>query len=300
MGRRSISTSGRGPVDGRTALVLGAGGALAWVYHLGIIEGLRESALVNPDRADRLVGTSAGAAVAASLIAGTPTRAFLEALASAAPAGRLHALQRAWSEARDEPQNRMLPVRERLPRTDLARLARFATTGAFTTSGLAALPIGPTDDWNERLWVPAVRVEDGETVVFGRDARAPSVGDGVEASSAVPLLFRPKIIEGCRYIDGAVASPTHAGILADDLHATVVISSPMARPGQSWFRQRARRLLRSEVELLNQAGCDTHVFTPTAAVLQAASGYPMRSRSRRMAIVDAARRQVFEALQSDT
>jgi NTE family protein len=297
---REIHTSDRRPADARTGLVLGAGGALAWVYHLGVIEGLRESGLVDPDRADRIVGTSAGAATAAALLAGTSTSDFLAALASTAPVGQLRALHTAWSAARDEPPSVVLPARANPRRTDLARLVRFATTGAFTTSGLAALPIGHAASWNERLWVPAVRVDDGETVVFGRDARAPSVGDGVEASSAVPLLFRPKVIDGRCYVDGAVASPTHAGILADDGHAVVVISCPMARAGQSWSRQRARRLLRSEVALLQRAGCHTHVFTPSTEVLQAAVGYPLRSRSRRTAIVDAARRQVSDALQSDS
>ena len=63
-------------------IVLGAGGPLGWAYHLGVIEGVREAIGREPARADRIVGTSAGAAIAATLLTGTPTAEVLDLIST--------------------------------------------------------------------------------------------------------------------------------------------------------------------------------------------------------------------------
>lgn len=45
-----------------------------------------------------------------------------------------------------------------------------------------------------------------------------TVRDAIEASCAVPFMFQPKAIGDERYIDGAVASGTHADTLVADGH----------------------------------------------------------------------------------
>ena len=62
----------------RTALALGAGGAYGWVFHAGVIAGLRESETVDPRNAELLIGTSAGAAVAAAVRAGVEPEQIVE------------------------------------------------------------------------------------------------------------------------------------------------------------------------------------------------------------------------------
>ncbi len=59
-------------------LVLGAGGPLGWAYHLGAIQGVRDAIDREPANADRIVGSSAGAAIAAILLTGTPTEEVLQ------------------------------------------------------------------------------------------------------------------------------------------------------------------------------------------------------------------------------
>ena len=158
------------------------------------------------------------------------------------------------------------------------------------------LPLGDAGAWDRRLWVPALRVRDGATVVFGRDRSDVSIRDAIEASCAVPLLFEPKAIGGERFLDGAIPSGTHADILAEDGHRLVVVSAPMSRAGRSWVRQRARRQLRSELASLHRAGCRTLVLVPDDDVVRAAEGYPLRHREARSVIVETARRQTMDVI----
>lgn len=277
----------------RFAFVLGAGGALAWAYHLGVVEGLRASGFAEPERADRLVGTSGGAVIAAALVAGTRTDDFLAAVA-ALKADRVPAA--APAKAPRAPEHAGPGSTRPLERVYAAALRLFPE-GVFSTGALRSLPFGHADAWHDpRLWITAVRARDGVTVVFGRDTSAPTIGDAVEASCAVPTVFAPKLIDGEHYVDGAVASSTHADLLRDEAHELTVVSAPMARPGGGLMRVWARYHLAAELERLRRAGRETLVFTPDARVVDAAQGYPYDRRDTRDAIVEAARRQVLEAV----
>lgn|GEM_PF-2135527 len=285
----------------RHGIVLGAGGSLAWVYHLGVLDGLRDSGVLDPNQAERVVGTSAGAAVGAAVIAGTSTGEFLDALAATATSGFLREIREARARGRvvsavgagQRDALRPQPTGRRIP---AARLLGAIDRGILPTSAMIQLPIGGSDTWDPRLWVPAVRVRDGATVVFGRDYSDLTIRDAIEASCAVPLMFQPKTIGNDRYLDGAVASGTHADALAADGHELVIVSAPMSRAGDGWVKTRARRRLRSELALLRDAGCRTIVLVPDDAVMRAAEGYPNRRREARFDIVEAARRQTLGVL----
>ena len=45
----------------KVAVVLGAGGAAGWAFHLGVVKGICETTGRDPSRADLVLGTSAGA-----------------------------------------------------------------------------------------------------------------------------------------------------------------------------------------------------------------------------------------------
>jgi NTE family protein len=63
--------------------------------------------------------------------------------------------------------------------------------------------------WDGRLSISAVEVESGRRVMFGTPGAPPaSVGTAVEASCAIPGVFRPVEVEGRSYVDGGVWSPT--------------------------------------------------------------------------------------------
>ncbi len=187
-------------------------------------------------------------------------------------------------------------------------LVRRVRHVGIATALVGLLPAGPfptpmlrrfaaTTTWPERLWVPSVRLDDGQTVVFGRDHQPATLGDALEASSAVPGVFQPKMIDGARYVDGAVASSTHADALVPEELDVVLISAPTARDGGGPIRARARRSVEREAQALRAAGSRTIVLTPNAAVVEAAEGFPRR-QSDAAGIVEAARRQTLDAFEA--
>ncbi len=281
-------------------IVLGAGGPLGWAYHLGVVEAMREALGHEPSDADRIVGTSAGGAIAASLLAGASTEDVLTAVTTPPSEEDIAHMRKAAAEFR-KPWHRLRPLSPGL----LFRLGRRggATTlvgllpaGVFPTWGLRRFPIHGLDGWPEGMWMPSVRVDDGELVVFGRDRTDVDVADAIEATAAVPGMFQPKVIDGQRYVDGAVASATHAHLLADERHGMVLISSPMTRPGRGLVRARARRQLDREVRHLAETGTQTIVVSPDERVMAIADGFPRTNPGAGPAIVAAARDQTVAAL----
>ncbi len=280
-------------------IVLGAGGPLGWAYHLGVLEGVREAIGREPADADRIVGTSAGAAIAATLLSGTPTDEVLELIATPPDGEDRERMRAAAAQAVQNPVRALRPLAPGLIR-QIAQVG--ATTalvgllpgGVFPTAMLRKFSAGAT--WPEQLWIPSVRIDDGQVVVFGRDSQSVSLGDALEATSAVPTLFQPKIIDGWRYVDGAVASSTHADILIPEAPDIVLISAPATRPGRGPIRAQARRKLADEVNNLRTGGTTrTIVLSPDSSVLAAADGFPRRRPDSAADIVAAARRQTISA-----
>ncbi|MXW97613.1 MAG: hypothetical protein F4Z89_03235 [Acidimicrobiaceae bacterium] len=87
------------------------------------------------------------------------------------------------------------------------------------------------------FWVPAVRLSDGERVVFGRDDLQATAAEAVRASCAVPALFEPVTVDGRRYIDGGLHSYTNADLMGPPAFDLVVVSSPMSGTA-GWSRVR--------------------------------------------------------------
>jgi NTE family protein len=140
---------------------------------------------------------------------------------------------------------------------------------ALVDSGLRPL----FDRWPERkLWIAAVDLDRGRRVVFGADD-APVITDvatAVAASCAIPTFFTPVSIDGVRYVDGGVHSPTNADLVAGLGLDLVVISSPMSiarRYPRFTPDQPARRLSRlrlaREVARLRRSGTPVITFQPT-------------------------------------
>jgi NTE family protein len=139
----------------------------------------------------------------------------------------------------------------------------------------------PADD----LWITAVRQDDLSRTVFGRDAW-PSLADAVHASCAIPGYFRPVQIDGRRYVDGGVRSPTNADVLRrrDDLDLVVVVSPMSGRDlgrfgSEAVVRRHAAGKLRAELERLDRAGIPTVVIEPGPEVV-AALGSDFMSHER--------------------
>ena len=99
-------------------------------------------------------------------------------------------------------------------------LAALAPEGRVPTTGMGdrMRRLHPKRWPSEALWISALRLSDGERVVFGRDTRPePDVGTAVEASSAIPGYFSPVTIDGERYVDEERTprpTPTSSGVSA--------------------------------------------------------------------------------------
>ncbi len=279
-------------------VVLGGGGPLGWAYHLGVVEGVRDAIGREPAEADRVVGTSAGASIAATLLAGTPTDEVID-LISSPPSDADRAefrsnVARLWRH----PIRSFRPVAPGLLRSVrrtgiMTAVAGLLPAGPFPTGVVRQFAV--TQEWPTQLWVPSVRLDDGQTVVFGRDVVPAALGDALEATSAIPGIFQPKTIDGVRYVDGGVASSTHAHLLVGEQLDVVLISAPSARSGIGPVRARARRSLQDETAALRAAGTRTVTLVPDAGVLQAAEGFPRKRPEAAADIVEAARRQTVAA-----
>lgn len=285
-------------------LVLGAGGAAAWVFHAGVLTTLARETGWDPQQAELVIGTSAGAAVAAALRAGISLSEIVESVTR----GPSDEERQALTEEMAGQKRSFRPLSPGLFRHALplgggngvaVAVAGLLPPGQFPTSGLGRfVGVNQHDGWPEGLWIPAVRAQDGEVVVFGRDRTDVSVADAVEASSAIPGLFRPKMIDGVEHLDGGLASPTHAYLAAEGDPDLVVISSPMTRPSRRPMARLARRRLSPERRQLDARGLPTMVIQPPREAAELFRGFPRRNRGAAPAIVgmaaDATRRALRE------
>ena len=261
----------------KTGLVLGAGGAAGWVYHAAVLEAGLEFGF-EPHRTDIIVGTSAGASMAAAIRAGISPDDFARVVTKPPTAEERRAMMAELRAARKSLRP-LAPgmIRELGPsgRGASVALAGLLPRGWFPTDWVSSLP-GVDADFPPGLWVPAVKLPLGEVVVFGRDRLDVPLDVAVKASSAVPGMFRPVHIGHEVFVDGGVASSTHADLLSGEDLDRVVISAPMSRDGGGPFARNARRRLRAEAERLGGSGIDVVVVEPSQDAVEAARGYPRR------------------------
>jgi NTE family protein len=259
----------------RVGLVLGAGGTAGEAFHRGVVRAM-DNFGVDARAVDIIVGTSAGALVAASLRRYAPARPQ----PAASRSGR-----------RAPSQRGLVLDLARRPRQGLnALLLRPEfTAGRLDVSFIAeGLRRRHGTSWPAaKLWIVAVRRRDGRRVVFGSPGAPPvDVGSAVAASCAIPAYFAPIQIDGVDYIDGGVHSPTNADLLAGYDLDLVVVSSPLsvdvrsARPRVDLpIRLRFQQFLRGETWTLRRRGLRIVTIEPDITTLQA-MGLNMMSARR--------------------
>jgi NTE family protein len=202
-------------------LVLGGGGILGEAWMSGLLAGAQHTTGVDFRDVNLLVGTSAGAFVAAYLAAGIQPRAPHEPARTAreipiAP----KPLRVATARAGQDWLTAVYPVVGRAVTAGagagaLARAALLARAPAGTRS-LAELHADIAawgQRFDRRLRIVAVDRVTGRRVVFGApgapDATLP---DAVAASCAIPAVFSPVRIAGREYVDGGVWSVTNIDV----------------------------------------------------------------------------------------
>ncbi len=282
----------------KIGLALGGGGITGGAFHAGVISALYSVGGWDARTAEVIIGTSAGSITATSLRVGLPPGDFLkrqtgeamspEGTTIIARVGTPNRSFQATSERSLRPANPDL----------LKAFARSPGSAHLGKIAAAALPEGtvPTDtiehnmnalcqnDWPQpHPWITALRLSDGERVIFGQPGSEPlpSIGSAVAASCAIPGYFAPVKIDGDRYVDGGMTSACNADALVGQGLDAVIISAPMAVHSGLRFavdmpwRRVIRRQVDREAAALRADGVDVFLFAPNQRDIEAMGSNPM-------------------------
>jgi NTE family protein len=215
------------------ALVLAGGGVAGIAWETGVLLGIQDA---QPAAAAKilgapttLVGTSAGAAVAAQLAGGASLQNLFDAQLADETAelfvevdlASFGAMMADAMAAATSPED----ARRRLGAIALA--AETPPTEARRAVIEARLAVR---SWGERsLRLTAVDAETGELRVFDRDSGVELV-DAVMASCAVPGVWPVVEIEGHRYMDGGMRSGSNADLAAGANPVLIITPSTEQTP----------------------------------------------------------------------
>lgn len=286
----------------RIGLVLGAGGVVGQAYHAGVLAALEHDYGWDPRTAEVIVGTSAGSITGSLLRAGVPASELAAWTVRAPLSDEGQVLEEMFGAEHPElapfrvrdlvlrrpslPRPGMVLGAVRSPREFRPLRAAMSLLGPGEHDIVSQLStLGSSESWPaQELWITAVRREDGQFVVFGRDEEAP-LHLAVASSCAVPGYFAPVQIGASTYVDGGAHSPTNADLLADRDLDLVVVLSPMSGPTRiptdlyGASRLHSARLAAREVRSLRRRGTPVVVFRPGPAE-QAAMGNDFLSANR--------------------
>ena len=265
------------------ALVLGGGGVTGVAWEIGLLAGLADAGL-DLSRADLVVGTSAGSAVAALITGGFELDDIYQGqlavnhneIAAKLGVTTLARIGLAALTSRDEQRAR-------------ARIGAMAvaaqTVPAEERRQAIAARIRITEWPARRLLITAVAADDGEFAVFDRDSGV-SIVDAVGASCAVPGVWPPVRIKGRAYIDGGMRSPANVDLAAGS--DSVVVIAPVAAS------IRRNQSATAQVAAL-PAGTRAVVVSPDQAA-RTAIGRNVLDPARRAPAAQAGRRQASDVL----
>ena len=147
--------------------------------------------------------------------------------------------------------------------------------------------------WDGRLRICAVGVESGSRVIFdGSGEPDATVSQAVEASCAIPGVFRPVVLSGARYVDGGVWSPTNMDVAEVERGTRVLCLNPTGSsrsPAASAYGAIAvvsRGVAGLEAAALRRKRANVRVISPDRSCVEAIGGNLMNP-SNRAAVITA-------------
>ncbi len=258
----------------RHALVLGGGGVAGIAWMTGLLAGLAEAG-DDISGADVIIGTSAGAAVAAQVGSGLalddlyarqaePERQAAE-IGAEIDLAKIGAEIGAYMTGASTPEETLRQVGAyALDAQTVPEAARLAVMESRL----------PSHEWPARdIRLVAVEAATGEMRIFDARSGVPLV-DAVAASCAVPGIWPPVTIGGRRYIDGGVRSSDNADLAAGAERITVISPLGYNSPLPSSLP------LRDVVGRLRAAGSVVTVVVADAASLNAIGTNPLEPGTR--------------------
>jgi NTE family protein len=241
------------------ALVLGGGGVAGIAWMTGLLTGLAEAG-DDVTGADLMIGTSAGANVAAQIGSGLPLSELFarQADPSRQPPEIMAELdvQKLAAELGD------YLAGARTPAETLRRIGAYALASQTVPEAVRRSIIEgrlPSHRWPaRRIQLTAVDAATGQLQVFD-SASGASLVDAVAACSAVPGIWPAVTIGASRYVDGGVRSADNADLAAGCRRITVIspIGFDSLIPSSLPLRQ--------EVAKLRADGSAVTVIVPDAA-----------------------------------
>jgi NTE family protein len=271
-----------GSAGGGFALVIGGGGAVASASCLGTLKALSEVAGVDASQARVVIGTSAGAAIAADLRLGHTIESMEADLASHNDEAAI-SMCTAWTSKPDLVR-RAVGSSYVMAQSAMSKVWRMSTPWPVVQRAFpASLMSIPPEHWDARypggwpqheLWLVASDLDTGRRVVLtanGHRGGGVSLSRAVQASCAVPGVFAPVRIGGDRLVDGGVKSATNLDIAARTGCRAVIALAPMGfdrrqPPGyvQALGRLKTNARIDQEAATVRRAGMAVFTVRPGA------------------------------------
>ena len=303
--------------------MLGTGGVLGAAWSVGALCALEESTGVDLRTCDYIVGTSAGAVLAALLGSGVTPGELRDHQFGRRTPGRLTDLpwdyDRSTGGARP-PLPKLGVGSAALVRNNALRLRRLPPTavisallpigrGSLDELGTLVAALAPEGGWAHHtgVWIVAMDYETGRRVPFRRPGEPnASLVEAVTASCAIPAWYSPVLIDGHRYVDGGACSATSVDLLTGLGLDEVFVVAPLVsldtdhprsflvRLERRWRAVVTRRCLH-ETEKLEADGATVTLLAPGPEDLEAIGGNVMQT-SRRIAVLETSLRTSAEAL----
>jgi NTE family protein len=295
----------------RRALVLGCGGTVGGAWTVGALAALADHLRWDPREASVIVGTSAGASLAAMLGAGIDVAELVAAQRgdASAPESVRTFFTRPPRPVPPVPRpgitSRAVAWRGLWRRDPVLAAAGLAPIGRGTTAFLDGLADGLVGSrpWVDHpaTWLVAIDLASTTRVAFGaRGMPVVPLRHALRASWAIPGWFPPVTAHGRRYADGGIASPASADLVKQMDVDEVVVVAPMASTSGAAsaagvglrlealaLRRRMSRVLTEELAQLRRMGLPILHVLPTGADLTAMGPNFMDPR-RRLAALDIA------------
>lgn len=254
-------------LSSRRALVLGGGGSAGNAWLIGVVAGLAEAGL-DVTAADLIIGTSAGATVAAQLT-GATSGALLAQILDAVIPQRAGGARAGSMSDHLERTNRVIAES-----TDVADMRRRAGTSALELEASFDPVVQerwratvaarlPSQSWpDQRVQLTAVDARTGEPVIFDRDSGV-ALADAVAASCAGGFAYA---IGGIHYIDGGYRTNADNADLAAG-YERVLVLSPLG--GRSRHPRHWGTHLAEQVAALRADGAHVETVFPDEDALAA-------------------------------
>lgn len=253
------------------ALVLGGGGVVGIAWETGLLAGLASQGVHLRD-ADLMVGTSAGAAVAAQVATTPLERLYTDQVdGTGAPEP---ALDVDLAQIMGEIGEILATVPEPLDarkRIGALALAQDRVPEAERRKIIAARLA--SHEWPDQLVrLVAIDAESGEVAVLDKRSGVNMV-DAVAASCAIPMVWPAVTIDGRRYYDGGLRSGTNTDVAEGYAKVVVVEVMTLAETADVKDISGGSSIHTIRVDEASQAAIGPNLLDPNARAAAAKAGY---------------------------